>query len=279
MKQIRIIIAVFMATSITATAKQEATYYTPERIRTGRVNVKKYEWAQAQLQRMKTGDPIRHAVMHGYTSAESFAAQTDDFIWLLQPTTLLDRFYPNEARTRNACPVHGTKGLENSKSGPWLIDPIAHPYKIQCTAGNEWYPSNEYHKGDMTSGVFTDDGNGFVHNGKHYYPLREYALMVYGSVVIPTLRSLSQTYLLTGDEKHAHKACILLSRVASEYPNYKDRIGRTFLKGGYDSVHTWKQGGMITDLIWETFCLETTAYAYDGLYDYMDKDPKMIAFF
>ena len=35
---------------------------------------------------------------------------------------------------------------------------------------------------------------------------------------------------------------------------------------------------MITDRIWETFMLEATAYAYDGLYDYMDKDPSMIAF-
>jgi len=113
--------------------------------------------------------------------------------------------------------------------------------------------------------------------------------MTYGSVVVPTLRALSQAYALTGDPKYGRKGCVLLARLATEYPNYgwdaadsalENRFDRTFL-GPYDNHHPhykWKQGGMITDLIWETFCLEMTALAYDGLYEYMDKDPELIAF-
>jgi hypothetical protein len=259
-------------------AKTSKTFYTPDRVAIANKNISKYDWAKAIFDRMKKGDPIKYYFGTEYTSVESFASQTDEFIWLLQPTTKIDRLYPVDSKTQALCPIHGAKGQNYSAWCPWEIDPINHPYKIRCKAGGEWYPSNEYYKGDMTSGQFADDGTGFEYEGKRYYPLVEYAHMVYGTVVIPTLRTFSQAYMLTGNEKYARKGCILIARLASEYPDYDDRIERTYLKGKYHPVHKWKQGGMITDLIWETFCLEATAFAYDGLYDYMDKDPNMIQF-
>ncbi|MBM4049387.1 MAG: hypothetical protein FJ279_30190, partial [Planctomycetes bacterium] len=266
-------------------AKTSRTYYTDERIATGRANVQKYDWAKAIHKRIfKTGDPIRYYVGPHYTAADRFATQSDEFLWLLLPTTRIPRVYPHERRA--LCPVHGAAVRAKNVWCPWNIEPIAHPYQVQCMLGGEWYPSNRFAEGDLTSGEFPDDGSGYAgKDGRHYF-LSEYTHMVYGSVVIPTLRSLSQAYLLSGDAKYARKGCILLARLAMEYPNYgwddprlENRFERTYL-GPYNNQHphySWKKGGMITDLIWETFCLEATAYAYDALYDALD-DPKALAF-
>ncbi|MBT3377563.1 MAG: hypothetical protein HN742_20865 [Lentisphaerae bacterium] len=273
-----------------ANAKDSPTYYTPERVAAARHNAETYPWAKAVRKRIfTTGDSIRYYIGPEYTAADAYAAQTDDFIWLLQPDTRIARIvFPRD--TVAFCPKHGADVKKISVWCPWRIDPISHPYQIQCMLGKEWYPSNAYHEGDLDSGEFADNGqDGCLHGGKRYFFLREYAHLVYGSVVVPTLRSLSEAYQLTGDPNYARKGCILLARLATQYPNYgwdkadgdlENRFDRTYL-GPWDNHHPhykWKQGGMITDLIWETFCLEATVYAYDGLWAYMDQDPDMLSF-
>ena len=262
-----------------ARRKTERTFYTDERIASARENIKQYKWAQDLLKRIMTGDTIRYYIGPDYASAEQFSAQSDEFMWLLQPTTKLKRHVLQQVEVYK-CPTHGWEGKKSSWSGavwcPWRIDPINHPYKIQCLAGNEWYPSNDYHKGDMTTGPWADDGNGFEHKGERYYPLREYAHMVYGSVVIPCLKSLSQAYLITGEKKYAHKGAILLARLASEYPNHDDRRDRLYDLRNYKK-NKGLRTGMITDYIWENFCFEDAVLAYDALFDYLD-DPQLISF-
>jgi len=272
-----------------AFAKTGRTYYTPERIAAAKDNISRFEWAQRVRDRIiKTGEPIRYYVGPLYTAADVFAEQSDEFIWLLQPTTTIPRTYDIGKHPRAMCPIHGAEVKKHGVFNPWRIDPIEHPYQIQCPVGGEWYPSNQYHLGDMTSGEFPDDGTGCLHDGQRYHFLTEYAHMAYGSVVVPTLKSLSEAYVLTGDRKYAHKGCVLLARLATQYPNYgwegtgfdlEDRTDRTYLGpyGGTHPFYTWKQGGMISDLIWESFLSERVAYAYDGLCDYMD-DPELIAF-
>jgi len=271
-----------------ACAKTGRTYYTDERVAVAKDNVARYPWAQGLLNHiLKSGDEIRYYIGPIYTSAEAFAAQSDDFLWLLQPTTKIDRAYDVGKDPTAMCPVHGAEVKRFSPFNPWRIDPIGHPYQVQCPVGKEWYPSNRYDLGDLASGDFPDDGSGCVHNRERYHFLTEYAHMVYGSVVVPTLTSLSQAYLLTGDPKYAHKGCVLLARLATQYPNYgwqgtsfpdlEDRTALTYLKGGYHPHYTWKNGGMISDLIWECFLLERIAVAYDGLYDGFD-DPEVLAF-
>lgn len=278
-----------MVAGTLAGARTGPTYYTPGRVAAARENIERYDWARAVRRRIfETGDPISYYTGPTYTPADLYAARSDEFLWNLQPPTTIPRVvFPHESVA--LCPIHGAEVKKISPWCPWRIDPIEHPFQIQCLLGKEWYPSNRYLDGDMTSGPFPDDGSGCLYQGTRYFFLREYAHMVYGSVVIPTLRSLSQAYQLTGDTRYARKGCILLARLALEYPNYgwdgddatlENRFERTYL-GPWNNRHphyTWKQGGMITDLIWETFCLEATAYAYDGLRDYMDRDPDMLAF-
>ncbi len=272
-----------------ARAKDCRTYYTDARIAVGRENVTKYDWVKKLRKRiLETGDQIRYYIGPEYTAADAFVKQSDDFIWLLQPTTEIPRTYDMSFRT--ICPVCGQKVRKISPWNCWRIDPITHPYQVQCRLCGRWFPSNRYDKGDLTSGPYPDDGDGWEHDGKRYYFLREYAHMCYGSIVIPTLRSLSQAYLLTGDKRYAHKCCVLIARLATQYPNYgwegadykelENRFDRTYVGpwGGHHPHYKWKTGGMITDLIWETFCLEATAYAYDAVYDAMADDPELIAF-
>ena len=267
-----------MATIAAANGKQGPTYYTPERIAVGRQNLEKYAWARDLFERLETGDGFRYYIGPEYGPAEIYAEQSDEFMWLLQPTTRIARAMEHEARA--ICPIHGTKVRQIDPWCPYRIDPIDKPYKIQCMLGGEWYPSNDYAAGDMISGAFADDGEGCEYEGRTYYFLREYAHMAYGSAVIPALRSLSQAYILTGDARYGRKGAILLARLASEYPNHDDRQDRLHYArfGGRDPHYEWKTGGMITDRIWETFCLEAAVYAYDGLYTYLERDPDMLAF-
>ncbi len=261
-----------------ASAKTGPTYYTPERVAIGKQNAER-DWGQGILRAIQAGQPNTYYIGREYGSAADCIAQTDDFIWMMQPTTKIPRVLPNHD-TRALCPVHGEKVRELNAWTAWTTDPIHHPYKVRCRFGGEWYPSNDYLNGDMTSGEYPDDGTGCKVGDKTFYFLIEYAHMAYGNNTIPCLRSLSQAWLLTGDTRYARKGCILLARLATEYPNFTDRKDRLYFGpyGGRDPHYTWKTGGMITDLIWETFCLEATAYAYDGLWNYMDQDPDMIAF-
>lgn len=269
--------------------KAGRTFYTDERIAAGRENLARPGWGDDLRRRIfETGDSIGGYIGPEYTPANLYAAQTDGFLWLLQPPTTIPRVIdPRESVAR--CPRHGDQVRSFDPNCPWRLDPIGHPYQIQCPIGQEWYPSNRYDQGDLTSGEFPDDGNGFSAGGIRYFPLREYCHMVYGTVVIPTLRSLSQAYLLTGDRRYAHKGSVLLARLATVYPNYgwagddpalENRFDRTYL-GPWNNRHpyyAWKQGGLITDCIWECVSLDALAYVYDALYDYLDDDPDLIRF-
>lgn len=273
-----LIVALLLAFASPAMAKDQPTYYTPQRIAMARENVENYEWARQIYSRILKGDGLRHDINTAYAGADRLVERDDDFIWMLQPTTKIGRFVPN--RYKALCPVHG---LELRARDPWSgfnIDPYEHPYKVQCLVGGEWYPSNDYAAGDMTGGEFPDDGNGFHREGETYYFLREYAHKVYVHAVIPALRSLSQAYVITGDKRYARKGAVLLARLATEYPNYDDRVDRVFL-ADYNlrsPDNDWQGGGMITDLIWETFCLEATTYAYDALWPYLNQDPQLIEY-
>lgn len=262
-----------------AMGKSGPTFYTPERVAAAKHNLATYEWAQQLFKRMMAGDRNDYYIGRTYGSAADCIAQTDDFIWLMQPTSLLPRRIPNHS-TRAMCPIHGEEVRTKSAWTAWTTDPIHHPYQVRCRLGGEWYPSNDYMNGDMTSGDFPDDGTGCQVGDKRFYFLMEYAHMAYANNTVPCLKSLAEAWKLTDDTRYARKGCILLARLASEYPNFTDRKDRLFFGpyGGRDPHYSWKTGGIMTDLIWETFCLETTAYAYDGLWDYMDKDPEMISF-
>ncbi|NLF17902.1 MAG: hypothetical protein GX595_11690, partial [Lentisphaerae bacterium] len=265
-------------------------YYTPARIAAGLENVRRFDWAREQRERiLNRGDAIQYYLGPEVTAARDYAALADDDLWLLQPDTSIPRTYDlNENRA--VCPVHGEEVRKVNVWCPWSIDPLGHPYQIRCPLGGEWYPSNAYHRGDMTGGAFPDDGTGCVYQGQRYHFLKEYAAMVYGTVVVPTLSSLSQAYLLTGDAGYAYKGALLMVRLATQYPNYgwdgtdfahrENRFERTYL-GPWNNEHPYyrgKKGGLVHDLIWENIHLERIALAYDALRETIAGDARLLAY-
>ena len=274
-----IILGILLMSTITAQAKSGRTLYTDERIATARENVEDHEWARELVERMRRGDGYRYYIGPEYGPADRYVEQTDDFMWLLQPTTEIGRVVPKESKAHD--PELGLEAQSAHAWCPYRIDPIDHPYKIQSMLTGKWYPSNDYHLGDLTSGDWADDGEGIAcPGGWTVYALREYAHMVYGSAVIPALRSLSQLYLVTGDRRYARKGAVLLARLATQYPNQTDRIDRMYFAqyGMRSPQYSWKTGGRISDLIWETFLSEAAILAYDAFYDYLGEEPTLIEY-
>ncbi|MCC6424778.1 MAG: heparinase II/III family protein [Phycisphaerales bacterium] len=263
----------------TAIAKDAPTLYTPDRVQNARYNVEHFDWAKRTFEQLRSSDGKSHYYIGPvYGPADRLLDKSDDFVWMLMPTTKIARHVP--VKFKASCPIHGEELKRLDPYCGYNIDPLNHPYKVQCKVGGEWWPTNDYAAGDMTSGDYPDDGNGAHRDGKTYYFLRDYTHMVYAAVVVPSLKSLSQAWLISGDKRYARKGCILLAKVAFEYPNQRDRKDRLFYAdqpNGRDPDYPGKVGGMVTDLIWETFCLETLADAYDGLYNAMD-DPELIAY-
>jgi len=274
---------IVMCTVASASAKSGVktgpTFYTPSRIKAARENLEKYDWAKVIQRRIMKGEGFWYYIGPEYGPAETYVEQSDDFMWLLQPTTKIGRVVPLESKAID--PEQGKEAQKIHVWCPYTIDPINKPYKVRSMLTKKWYPSNDYHLGDMTSGDFPDDGEGFVcKDGVTFYALREYAHMVYGSAVIPALRSLSQAYLITSDKRYARKGAILLARLASVYPNGIDRKDGLYFSqyGGRSPQYSWKTGGRISDLIWETFLSEEAILAYDALFDYLGEDEELINF-
>ena len=259
--------------------KRGPTYFTPQRLDEARYNIEKYEWAKREWHKITHGMGFKYYTGQPYGPADIYARMDDEFMWLLMPSTKIGRHV--EAKYKAQSPGH-TVALR--AKDPWCgftIDPIKHPYKIRCQVSGKLYPTNDYHLGDMTSGAYPDDGQGCHQDGTIYYFLREYAHLAYGSAVVPALNSLSRAWAITGDERYGRAGCILLARLALEYPNYGDKADRLFYAyypATRDPDVDWKMGGMVTDLIWETEKLHDIALAYDGLFSYMDQDPHMLSY-
>ncbi len=274
--------------------KNGATFYTPERVARAKAYIEKYDWGKKSIAGLFGACESGNYMGGNNISADMLKELSDDVIWSLQPPTAIPRLvFPRECTNR--CPVHGEEMRKFNAFNAWQIDPLNHPFQVQCPVGGEWYPSNAYHKGDMTSGPYPDDGNGYVQDGLSYYFLREYAHATYLRLVLPALRSLSMAYVLTGEATYARKGCILLARLAEQYPNYgweaadkhlEDRTERTLYgpwgcknpPGSGTGAQNISASGLITYNCWEGGALVRLALVCDAFWNYLDKDPEVLAF-
>lgn len=234
--------------------KQQKTFRTDEVRNTIRHNLANYQWAREL------------ATQHQY------AELSDEKIYSLMPTASIK--WVGLANELAGCPVHGA---EIKTKGPdprycWVLDPVNHPYKLKCSVEGEFYPSNDFASGDLTSGDFPDDGTGFVQNGVRYYLLGEYCHRAYIGYIVPGMVALAEMYEQTGDLKCARKAALILYRIAEEYPNSTDRRDRCY-DGPY-GVYS----GMLSDRIWGSERLRTHAVVYDTIFDALDEDPGIVEF-
>lgn len=244
--------------------------------------------ARTQLTQYPSAKKIADAIV---TEANYWAAWEDTALRDLVPTAEV----PRAAELCNAgCPVHGRKIYEGigGSSYPWIVDPKL-PFKVKCPVGGELYPDNDYgayyrsgfKDKSLLAGKIVDDGWGWVGpDGNRYWFVAHANLLTWQRVthgpnsIISGVQSLARAYVLTGRPVYAHKAAILLRRIAAVYPNMnheqQSRFGQLMREQGT------RYTGKITNLIWEgNLVTPALTESYDAIWETIDGDRELHAFY
>ncbi|MBU0607507.1 MAG: heparinase II/III-family protein, partial [Armatimonadetes bacterium] len=267
-------------------------YHTAERIANLRANCDKFDWAGNQ----------RKAAIAG---AAYWAAKSDDELWRMIPGQKLPRCIDVSMyqRKRPGCPVCGEK-INKFGNYPYSAD-LSRPFKLTCPSCKEVFPKNDFAKyyasGLDAAGVFdpdkadksllfntehpdpgdplrkygVDDGYGWFDKDGHRYLFVAYYVWQYWNKLIDATNALSNAYLYTGDQKYAHKALVMLDRIADVYPDYD---WKAYSKLGYYHSDGGGGKGKIQGSIWETGTVTNLARAVDRVLPGTKDDPELYAF-
>lgn len=252
-------------------AKDARTLFTDVEISTARDNVANYPAARA------VADKI-------IKKADYWAEWTDAALRDVISTAEVPRSFE---LCPEGCPVHGKKVFEVTGSFyPWIIDPKK-PFQVKCPIGGETYPSNDYGKFYRSgfkdrsdfNGPYVDDGRGWVGpNGQRYWFVacwNHWLWVEHGSGphenLMDGLAALGRAYLLTGEPRYAHKAAVLLARIAEVYPNMDHES-----QSRYGQLMAEKDGsrytGKVINAIWETYLVAQFAETYDAIWETIPGD-------
>ena len=241
--------------------------FLPERLRAiAQANAAKYPWATA----------IMNEVVK---AAEPWLKYADDELWAMMFGPTITRSWM--VWSNGYCP----SCKASVPSYGWKVDAFALPWKVRCPHCREIFPKNDFHRfyrsGLDEHGIFNprladrallfnvehpdptdplhqfgvDDGEGYV-EGDHRWRFIGYYL-IYGQwkqLVFGGIKKLAAAYAVTGDKLYAHKAAILLDRVADLYPAFD---GLTQLLA-YEKPHG---PGYVST--WHDACMETRDLAQD----------------
>ncbi len=172
------------------------------------------------------------------------------------------------------CPVHG---IEYFKHGNYSFKfSLDRPWKIICPVGGEEYPSNDFgtffasgmQDRSLLTGDYADDGWGWRRSGdpKKWWFVAYYNHWAWMREIIPGVLALSRAYLLTGKEVYAHKAGLLLHRIADVYPEMDHNK-----QSRYATEFSPSYQGRILNCIWECFLGSDLAEAYDNVFEGIGK--------
>lgn len=267
--------------------KTESVFY-PRAVRERAVrNARQFGWA-AEIQQKAIAD------------ADRWLHISDDYLWK-------DMFGPRITRSHMVwssgyCPAC-------RKPVPmydWKIDAWKVPWKTRCPHCNELFPKNDfeafYKSGIDEAGIFdpkkadrkllfnqehpnpndplhlfgVDDGEGYVEGNKRWRFIGAYLLYGQWSQRVEAgLRNLAYAYTVTGDKRYAHKAGVLIDRVADLWPSF-DWATQGML---YERV---RYGGGVAGYIWYAITSAYTAMylttAYDQIFDGIRDDRELVEF-
>jgi hypothetical protein len=263
--------------------KQHSAFYPKERLAKVPTNVRKTKWSS------DLADNI-------VSNAAPWMSESDDALWD-------SMFGPRISRSwmvwsNGHCPAC-KKSVEMYN---WKMDAWNHPWKVCCPNCNEYFPKNDFHafyrSGLDEHGVFdpklgdrkllfnadhpdpkdplhmfgVDDGEGYVEGANRWRFIGTY--LIFGQFhqrILSGIDTLSAAYVVTGDSKYAHKAGILLDRIADVYPTFD------FMQQGY--VYEIKQAnGYIS--VWHDTSEETyeMTIAYDQVFEGLREDKALVDF-
>jgi hypothetical protein len=251
--------------AISAFAKTSRTYYTD---------------AEVAAIRQRAADPRYKSQVDSIIKAASIVADcSDEDLWNMVPPAELTRALT--VRYQYDCPVHGEEIYKVGGRFPWITSSDK-PYVVECPVGHESYPSNDFaaylkngrkEKLDTTQ-KYVDDGDGYVdEKGNHYFFAGYYNFWhLWRKTLIDGVANCGNAYLITGDEKYAHKAAIALASISRVYPQMN------YSKQAYHNGK-WPAGinGRVLDYIWENQTVGAWAVAYDQIYPTLSGDEALKA--
>lgn len=268
-----------------AEAKTASTIYTPAMTANARANIVNYSWAQS----------YRDGVLN---YANNWLNMSDEQIWAMPVEQTVPRsIYVHPTL---GCPIHGNGvGMYG-----WKVDPKNKPWKVQCPIGGETWPTNDfgkyYNSGKDSHHVFqsslanrgelystdssrsygVDDGTGYVSgNGTHYNFIAYYAhwgvWQNVGRSWSQALVNLGEAYVLTGNAAYAHKAAILLSRIADLLPAMDTNY---WSSRGYPQGDGTSGRGLILGQIWDAALASAIARSYDAIFPALNNDTALYTF-
>jgi len=238
--------------------------------------------------------------------AQQWAEMSDEDIWNIIPGPCVPRTClivlsgrGREDGRGKGCPVCGMKVYKGrSAFYPWKFDPKNHPWKVGCPSCGNWFPSNDWHKGDMHSGPFPDDGYGcepvkpiLSPSGTPWrWPFIAYyhQWIAYMRTFTPGAKRCAEAFARTGDKRYAHKTAIALFRYAESMLDMA--VNLKHRKMAYrDAILRWPVGAPVlrkrlagTFLYiqpnWDTPRMEGMARAWDLIFDQIDGDEDLITF-
>lgn len=262
-----------------------SAFYPPHLLSIARENIAHHAWARE----------VRDKAI---SDAAPWARMPDEEIWALPFSPAMERSWM--VWSDGFCPACRA----SVPMYAWQIDALKNPWKVRCPDCRRLFPENDfaafYRSGVGPDGLFRaeqadrkllydqqhagssgglhdiciDDGTGYKDGRGHHWRFIG-AYLIYGQwkqLIVGGLTKLSEAWLLSGERVYAHKAAVLLDRIADLYPLYD------FGEQGvlYEGRHAGS--GYVSN--WHDACEETRdlALAYDAICDGIADDAALVTF-
>ena len=268
-------------------AKECSRAVTAEMRANALANVERFEWAAA---RQKAA----------IAAAERWASKTDDELWEM----ITSQELPRDIHTNKevGCPNCG-QDIAPYGNYPWkAVD----EWKLQCPNCNEIYPKNDFqafynsaldehgyfHRelgdqsllfnaehpdpNDPLHKLYVDDSYGLTdEKGNRHRFVAYYNSWNRWADIRRAVGDLATAYTLTSDPLYAHKAAVMVDRIADVYP---DMNWGVFRKLGFEQSDGGSGRGRIQGSIWEVSDANINANAYDVIFDGIQDDAELVTF-
>ena len=266
-----------------APTKQASVFYPAAAVARAKENAAKHPWAAA----------IRDNVV---AAARPWMKLSDDELWQLMFSNSIKRSWM--VWSNGHCPAC-------KKPVPmyeWRADALNRPWKMQCPHCKELFPKNDfakfYRSGLNEQGIFeparadrsllfnvehpdpndplhrfgVDDGEGYVEGANRWRFIGAY--LIYGQwkqAIVAGASHLAAAYVVTGDPAYAHKAGVILDRVADLYPTFDFGREGVMYEGppSHGYVSTWHDAAVE---------VRELAMAYDQVFEALARDASLVAF-
>ena len=242
--------------------KTKRMIFTEDDLATARLNMQRYPKAKQVKERI-------------VKAATQWLSWADEDLRDLLADARVPRSFDLNAK---GCPVHGSEVFNKGGAYPWIID-VKHPFKVKCPVGGETYPSNDYesyYKSDFKEKKgwdtkYVDDGWGWVApDGERYWFVAYANHWLWHRKIHLGILDLGRAYLLTGDKRYAHKAAVMLYRLAEVYPEMD--LANQSRYGLMSKADGRVYNGKVVNAIWAAGFTQDVVEAYDEAWNSIDDD-------